>query len=338
MSTVNQKKKANKEFTEKYGITPNNFKKCFNAIMKKLWVEPIERHVMRFGFTSSGKINYCTVDAIWKVKDKLDQCEKDGTENIIPFVIKTGMSPQELKEYFGKSVWKKITKQSMSRNRYIAPKVGRRDVDLLSAMAMPSHVLKRGMMLNLPWNDCGEWVISNGIYKTIKGSRYEHRDLNKWTDLYTDTKRMAGQLGKNFSSTWSPEKMKQKHEEFIKLIMLKKYSPTPFEHLVNFKLKEVEEDGVKAVICDSALDIHQEGEVMHHCVGSYANYVAEGRYLVYAFSVNGERSSTLGIWVEDGKHRFSQHYGFCNKPVESEKEREVADKIITILNLNEVEK
>lgn len=325
-------KKANKEFTEKYGITPTNFKKCFNAIMNKLWIEPVEKHVIRFGFTSSGKINCITVDAIWKVKEQLDQCEKDGIENIIPFVIKTGMSPQQLKEHFGKSLWKKITKQSMSRNRYIAPRVKHRDVDLASTLTLPSHILKRGMMSNIPWNDCGEWLLSNGIYKACKGTHYEYRDLNEWTNFYTDTKRMAGQLGKNFSQAWSPEKMKQKHEEFVKLIMLKKYSSTPFAHLVNFKLKEIAEEGVRAVICDSALAVHQEGEIMHHCVGSYANYVAEGRYLVYAFSVGGERSSTLGIWAEDGKYRYNQHYGFCNKRVENEKEKQLALKIINLLN------
>lgn len=318
-----------KTFTKTYGITPSNFKKCFNAIMRKVWIEPVEKHVMRYAFTASKKVNSQKLNAIWDNKSTIEQCEKDGTDNIIPFVVSTGMTPQQLKSKMGKSVWKKVTKQSMTRNTYLAR--GRLEL-VQNAIDFPSHVLKKGGMICVPWDSSGKWILESGVFQKVRKERFQHRELNNALNLYRDTERMASQLGKKFCSSWTPEKMKEKHEDFTRLVMLKKYSPEPFEHLKEFSVNNIRINDVVAELCNSPLAVREEGEVMHHCVGSYADYVARNEYLVYSIKKNGVRSSTLGVWVEDGKYRFSQHYGYCNKRVEDAEEIEVVSLVMEQLN------
>lgn len=57
---------------------------------------------------------------IHRVYDLLNQSMKDGTTNIDPFIIKMGLPPSSLKKIFGKSLWKKLCKNSFSRNYYLS--------------------------------------------------------------------------------------------------------------------------------------------------------------------------------------------------------------------------
>lgn len=321
-------KNSYKQFNEVYGITPTNFKKCFNAIMNDLWVKPIEKHAKRYAFNSTGKINPVALSMIWENLDKIQQCEKDGIENIIPFVCFKSKTPEELKKEYGKSLWKTICKQSMTRNKHIARVP--RNVDVNSAVKLPSYFLKMGGNAGIFWNESTVWAFNHGLYN--KKAKYALADLRKWMNTYDDTKRMAVQLGKKFNHNWTPDKLNEKHEEFVHAIMLKRYSPKPHEHLVNFKHKVVEHHGFVAELLQSPLAIREEGEAMHHCVGGYAEMVAEDKYLVYSIKKDGQRSSTLGIWKQNGKYEFNQQYGVCNRYVTDEFEKSIGKMIVEKLN------
>ena len=52
-------------------------------------------------------------------KDKLWELHRDGLTNLMPVTINTGWSPQEAKEYFGKSLWKTIANSSKTKNHLI---------------------------------------------------------------------------------------------------------------------------------------------------------------------------------------------------------------------------
>lgn len=329
----NQKGQGYKDFTQKYGITPTNFKRCFNAIMRKVWVEPVEKHAMRYAFNSNRRINADHLRGIWEVKDKIEQCEKDGIENVIPFVVYTGLDPKELKGEFGKSYWKKITKQSMTRNKYMA-KISRRE-DVSNLFEFPSSLLKKGFAADLSFTEAGKWVLDTGMYDVIRkdvNTKYALPSYRKLENLYRDTKSMSQQLGKGFSSKWLPEKMQEKHDEYTRLIMLKKYSPEKIEHLKDFKLPAMEHKGFVAELCDSPLLIKEEGEAMHHCVGMYLDQVLSGSYLIYSIKKDGARSSTLGIRIKDGVYIFNQHYGYCNGMIEDKYEGSLAGLILNELN------
>lgn len=319
-------KKAYQEFNNTYGILPSNFKKVFNALMKKVWISPIEKHVKRYAFTYAGKVASHVVEKIWENKTLIDQYEKDGNNHLVPFAVFYGKDTKTLKESFGKATWKRVCNQSMTRNSYIA-QTCRLYVSVSNFVDLPSYVLKRGRNSGIEFDTYGKWVVESKVYS--KTNTYENR---RWYNTCRDTRSMAVQLGKHFDFSWSKEKMLEKHEEFTRLINEKKYSKEPFVHLKDFKVKKLDYKGYEAILCDNAMDIHVEGKEMHHCVGSYASSVSNNTYLVFSVRKEGKRSSTIGINVRDGKYVFSQHYGHCNSQVDCEDEKALCKMLIEKLN------
>jgi hypothetical protein len=52
---------------------------------------------------------------------------------------------------------------------------------------------------------------------------------------------------------------------------------------------------------------------MHHCIGSYADEIRDGRRCsVYSISRGGERLATAGLLLNDGTARLQQIRGPCN--------------------------
>lgn len=323
-----------KEFNEKFGITPNHFRKKFYAAMMELWYDPVKKDANKYCYTPRG-IQPGLLNRLFEQKEALDQCKKDGVQNIEPLVFYLNKSPKELRELFGKGLWKSLCKNSMTRNLYIAklwdkiPDTWQPRVKRVSIMQQfPSYILKQGRK-SIYWtfDEFDLWV-----YLTVGKKMSSRSEVQRVKAMVWDTKQMAKQLDKHWSFDWSYSKMCEKHDEYSKVILAKEYSSEPFEHLMDFKLKEFSFKEYNAVLCESPLSIQEEGRAMHHCVGSYADSVAAQKYLVYSVRKDGKRSSTIGISVRDGKYELDQHYGHCNKRVDCANEVEVRKLLIAKLN------
>lgn len=329
----------NKDFTQKYGITPNNLKRCVNAAMCSVWTKGIDHLVKRYAFTANGKLNHMMVQQIWEHMDIVQQAEKDRLENILPFVVFYGKNPQELKEIFGKSLWKQLCKNSMTRNLYLAKYASRQTRYVGGGLRQlvsvgnkfPSYAIKAGGNWCLDWSEESLWIWESGLVET-KGKVKHIPRGSYWMNCYRDTKRMALSLGKTFNDKWTPEKMESKHQEYVRAINALKYSSTPFNHLKSFPVDNLTHGCFTATLCKSPLLVREEGDAMHHCVGSYADLVAQGKYLVYSIRKGDNRSSTLGIRVDGDKYTFNQHYGHCNAPVNDEDEIKLSATILKQLN------
>lgn len=140
-----------KEFTEEYGITPNKFRKALYAKMMELWVDPVKKDAQKYCYDRGGWNAYL-LGKLHAQKESLEQCKKDGIFNIEPFVFYFGKTPKELRELFGKSLWKSLCKNSMTRNLLIAkyfpnmPLLIEDEVVKMVKIAqqLPSSILKRG--------------------------------------------------------------------------------------------------------------------------------------------------------------------------------------------------
>lgn len=350
---VGHKNPNARKFSDKYQITPAKFRKVFNAKMLNLWVDPIKEHANRFAYNSMGKLNPTKVACIWEVLPEIEQAKKDGIYHIVPWILAEGKNPHELKEKFGKGTWKKICSQSMTRNKFIAAGSSRfrYEGSVEDALALPSYILKRGGNSNLSWKPVTKWLVENKLINSKPLMFPKRREVEQLAHMYTDTQRMSGELGKGFSHNWGPDKMKEKHAEYVRLINLKRYSPEPYECLKGIEVKEVQHKGYVATLLDSAALVHEEGEVMHHCVGGYASSVAQGNYLVYSVTKDGKRSSTIAFRGEKiaitenfklvgGRTdwRFNQHYGYCNAYIEDKHEAELKEVILNQLNPKVLEK
>lgn len=329
--TINKSIKvwAGQQFTTTYGITPTNFKRKFNAIMQELWIKPVEKHLKTYAFSYAGKIAPNKVIRLHENKRLIEQAEKDKLDNIIPFIYVSGKSPKELKEVFGKCLWKRLCKNSKTRNvligkiwmnneEYINQTQTKEIISTLNQF--PSKYLKRGFRSPYNFDDGGLYCIRNKM-----PSNFQY--------FYNDTKRMANQLGETFNSKWSPRKIKEKHEEFTSKINEKKYSKDTYPAVKDIAKRFTNKE-FTAELLQSAYDIYTEGVSMRHCVGSYAGDVANGDYLVYSIrDKDNNRYSTLGIRKDrDNKWVFDQHYKYKNKQVNNDDVKELPKIIIEQLN------
>ena len=124
-------------------------------------------------------------------------------------------------------------------------------------------------------------------------------------DIVSDTRRMM--MPHEFNPNWGLARMRREHELATKAIMQRKFSAKTFAPDWRF-----EDKGFSAELLTSQLDIATEGATQHHCVASYAQTAARGKYAV--FKIEGKERATAG--VIGGK--VDQVYGACNAQVSDE--------------------
>lgn len=348
-----------------YGITAKVLAKCLNREFMEILVSPIRKHVSRYCFNS---INCNMVQAkhIHKVKPILDQCEDDGIENIAPICLLLKANPSECKAQLGKSLWKTLCKNSLTKNvliykqatksiawnyEYNTVGIIKNQLELLNSFK--SKHLKRGN--NIRGTEVGRFD-RYGLWVNNTGGSY---------NLALDTDRMSKDLNEKFSLKWSPTKMQKMHDRYSLTLqkqreeeLLKRQA----EHNTQWEAVErylpcdtIELDGYVATLIKTPLELHREGEAMHHCVGSYASSVKSGDYLVYSITKDGERVSTLGmihtkvVKTLEGNVKLGgistlttkdfsevvavdQHYGKHNSKVIEETPLQLANLVVESLN------
>jgi hypothetical protein len=149
--------------------------------------------------------------------------------------------------------------------------------------------------------------------------------------LIKDTLMLFNKLGKEFNWKWSLKRIKEEHDSAAMEVNKRRFSAHKFckpETYGNFtKLT-------------SQLEVAQEGQVMHHCVSSYASYCSNDTYQVWAYD-DGKERGTLGldtyrvpmlaVWDKGVKVSFNQFYGVVNSRM-SDKAHAEAKELIQILN------
>lgn len=323
-----------KEFSKAYTVTPSQFCKVFNSAIWKSAIVPYkEFQTLFFGKKSVNKGAFVQVV---KTHDLLTQALQDGQKNILPFIQQSAMTPQELKKHYGKGLWKKVCQNTLGRNKLLFSRTHLVDLD--------SGALKH------PQPKAAHWV------KNVCGIPYTKMKVEgrEFTDLFTDTERMARREGYPFNPTWSKLKMQEKHSEYMTVaqrdaetrrrerdeeyrLRMEKFEKVDLSKV--YPQTVFEKDGVVATILSTYSQIRQEGEVMRHCVGSYAEESVNGTYAVIHMSGDDEET-TLGLivyrnpWGEDvsSDFQFNQHYGKYNSPVVSEKHKAMVDVVVQYLN------
>ena len=288
-----------------------------------------------------------------ETEELLQQCRKDGIANVIPIVAFFKKSPQELKKALGETTWKKLCKNTYSRNRLLFMK----SYALLTPVewdAVPSTLLKSKMYL------APEVYLWLSRTQDIPLKNYsKDSNIQREASIYIDTQLMCRDAGETFNPSWSKRRMKEEHDRLSRMqqeIANRRQAERNAEYAkllkVDFRelhkgLEVMEFDsGVVAVPLVNMQQVQEEGSKMHHCVGSYARMCAEGKYLVWHLT-KGSVETTLGITVQHenyifaaskDKYTLQQHYGFCNAEVEDADLRTAAKSIVKMLNEKNKEK
>lgn len=281
-----------------------------------------------------------------ETEELLQQCRKDGIANVIPIVAYYGKSPQELKKVLGENKWKKLCKNSYSRNRLLFMKSNGR-LTPIDWSEIPSTILKS----RTKWMpDVYSWLIrtqSKPLNEIAKTSFAVASDAT----MYNDTKRMCDYAGETFNPNWSKRRMKEEHDRLSRIqqeIANRRQAERDerYSKLLKIDFRELHEgletleipSGVVATPLVNMHQVQEEGSKMHHCVGSYAVMCAEELYLVWHLTKK-DVETTLGIRSNGkGKYTLDQHYGFCNAAVEDENLKMAADFVVKMLNEKNKEK
>lgn len=321
-----------KEFNDRYGITPSKWKSVFNGKMTNLWRIPdwaLYAMFTRKGMQKRPKIDVYTVRSYFEHKTLCDQLHEDKLDHLLPFVLHYGENPKQLRERFGKSVWKQLCHNSRTRNLCImtSSKQYRQNED---------YSIKRLTMLPstlIPYVYIVDSSLLMCMYSTVNSCKHvvEMCHNGKYR-LFMDTLNMAHQLNKTLNvNNMTLKQWEKKHTEFSIELTKRDHSPEPINCV---KPHTYVEGPYSATALVSPYEIAMEGSKMHHCVASYIDLVINGLYLVYTLRKNEIHYGTIGLeigrrlWVGPNDNtikigdrssiRIQQIYGHCNSLIDLE--------------------
>lgn len=327
------KRNMYKAATEVFGMPPSVIAKLFNAFMLEIWRE--EPFHTKLGFNNVG-LSVPKVIRIHETLPLLRQAEAVGSMNITPFIHYFKAGPGELRSLFGRGLWRELSRNSFSRNKLLitnassnliagfcdlnaplseAPAVAQRVSYLRS---LPSTLLRAKPELSLPRSaEVFKLLVNDGLsYKEAVNTLSFSRQVRF---LVEDTNRMLEQEGLPPFKGKSFKACERLHESLSKNRLRRTYSDEPLSP----KLPTVVIDGVEFVHLASAFALQEEGEALHHCVGSYSGYVGTGKVLVFSVRKDGKRIGTLS-YTPSPRMRFNkpvtfwethQFLGPCNSPI-----------------------
>lgn len=290
------------------------FASAWNKIMLREWVMPHKQIADplcfgRYGIRGSLGYNPKLLVMLWERKELLLQCHKDGIMNIAPFVLHSGLAPKELKEQFGNADWKKITSNSLSRNKIFCNKFGAADRRMSRLMLdVPTTALLK--------MDSWRNVTYGAVLQEILAAKKERRlgkltswDITRLHVVVTDVERMAAQLDEPFNHGWSYRRIERQHTIYQNAVAAKRYGTDRIEYVCGPGSVVGEEFDL--VLLDTPLQIAEEGNAQNHCVASYIWDVTKGECSIYSLrDKKGERLTTVQIHSDT---RVGQHYGKHNR-------------------------
>lgn len=262
----------------------------------------------------------------------INQTIKDGNSHILPFVVFTGKTTEDLKKKYGKGLWKRLCKNSHYRNKVIEE-----SLDVSVMVNYPTSVIKMVNTINGVKHTNAEFKneLANWYTNYFKGkwTTLTHEDIIDSYNCVRDTKQMAGQLGYEFKLNMDYASLKQLHDKYAEAIRDRQYSSEPFDWLKDIP-KQLNEGDYSIVLLDNPRSIREEGDVMKHCVASYINLVYRKEYLVYSVMKNGERVSTVGYYKTNDGWEIQQQYGKYNSRVQDDAEKFIALEMLDEINEN----
>lgn len=277
------------------------------------------------------------INSIYIVEKEVLQCEQDGTQNIVPFILMFRKTTKELKHFLTPKLWKLLCSKTLSFNILISKSLSygfgyREDdtqediINILQSLAIKKrkHIAHRKYTKGYPLVYLSNINEERDAFVT---SIEAHDIIN----LVQDTVSMKKSLGKTFSINWSLRRMKEEHDiSAIELIEIKNRQYDQDFKLIDDDMSFLP-DNVKPLV--TVRDVLYEAHNMVHCGADYLDDCIDGKYMFFHISEDGD--STLGVSTNMLDHItttfiYDQHYAIGNtRP--SEENETIARKIITLL-------
>lgn len=308
------------------------------GMLMEHYVEPLGK--------SRRAINYVRPARLWKHVDmvrlerlidnydNIKQTCDDGLHQIVPLLILHGGTASDLRQTLGKSLWKRLLRQPVSRIKYYADfvKVFNKFHRPLfeRCLSIPTTQL-RTMIGHQPHFLYGEIIhCSNnpstlGLHsKRLNGSEKASKlaDDKYSRQIVADTFYMAQQNDIGFNSNWSTKRFEEVHRYLTRLANSRRYSES---HACDRDVHTVEvREGnysykVSFTRLTSPAEVAEEGRKQGHCVASYANRLKNDTYSVYTVECEElDIRATLGLSHTLGSKKYlTETPTFAIEPQES---------------------
>lgn len=234
---------------------------------------------------------------------KKEQVIKDGLINILPYVVIFEKTPEELKELFGRGIWRRLCKKHLNYNIHLAGRFTTEGCFTRFKSLCRNKLLSYKEVLMVPNFESDEverfiaWVRKNKIRTCPPKSC---RVFIEWGDL----SRMLPYLGrkpKERNKLKSLEGLHSFHNEVVEKYNIKKAMEKDTLREKKFPLigsltKPIEFEGYTFTRLNSGAELLAEGTAMHHCVGN-GSYMEKGLSGTSIFlKVEGPERATVELF------------------------------------------
>jgi hypothetical protein len=276
------------------------FNRRFQAANYWLWIgnrmSATVGNMMRFGKKSWRVYDPSLVQKASAMLPYIKEAEADGLLNLVPAIVVFQAHPSAIRKEIGGAAWKQIAHGSKTRNMRIMQVASGAPEHFLRLLDYPSGVLNAATF----FDDDEALAARLAPKKTPHG-------LNLAYSTITDTRRMIGRI----NPEWGWRRLLREHEIAVRNLRQKKFSDKRFAADWSHASKKF-----TATLLTNMLDIAVEGDMQHHCVGSYAGEAAGGKYAVVR--VEGADRATVGLFRDKHGWQLDQVYAACNGPVSAD--------------------
>lgn len=362
-------KGRNKWFSDNLGT---GFFRAWNGAMWAAWVGDLRPYALKLcGTRIKGKpaLSNIKITRLRQNWPLVEQCIKDGNWHIAPLVHGFGMTPHEFKEMLGKGLWKRLARNSFTRNKAIVDRLYRAEHThvptgeysrqtfikrLQAAETLPTRWMSWPLFEGPGPSPVVAWYIAE-CRKAKRVSKVVAMEAQGDIQHAYDAMRLAARFGEAWTEC-GLETMRRRHDEYTRRLNeeyrigrgvdirwgppVRAIDPTPWE---TFGWPEtLEQDGYTLTLLNSEPLLREEGQAMHHCVGSYDHRARRGEAIIYSVKYKGERVSTAEFSVAQtmtgGDWVVRQNRAVCNQDLPKQHQepvKNILNNMAAQMNINQ---
>lgn len=224
--------------------------------------------------------------------------------------------------------WKVLCRMPIGHMRWMLTHLSHRQIIQVAAHYAEGGVIPPYELLTASIDRYARWYTDRPVFSTpawfdgaaareckqqqkekgVKPSAFingEYRVASDWQRQYTAAGGVPDAHQKKAGWTWIKRQSDAWHEEQVRQRISTHYTWTSL-------LAAYQDNGYDVVPLTSSVDLALEGQKMHHCVGSYAQYCHQGRSRIFSIRKDGVRLATAELVNYGSTWQLNQNRGPCN--------------------------
>jgi hypothetical protein len=286
---------------DELGTSVKNFVNMLNGALYRKFVTPNIQYVKRFAYVK-GNLSPKMVNVIHQKAGALNEHDDADTKHVQAFVLLFG-SLKNAKKECGRGLWKKLCKNSKTRNDMIVQKVVLEESsDKAKAVAFcnkwPSHFIKHQNILRLLTVIDDPKTIINAV-----STPWYKLDSDTFDEMAFNVRYAKSLLGHKFNKAWSYKRILKERALELHRMELVTYSFNKFHNL------EAMPDKVKlgqytAYKLTCGRDLYYINHILKSWLHSLISECRNGRAVIYVIL---DQDYTASTFTRHFQHDYNKH-------------------------------